>query len=246
MPSRISKWLTEGLKKVGLVCLLLLLCWYLPESGNSKTQKRQTGKVRKSLGSTPKIQQKQVIQSAKALLAPLWLIPGAGTFVGDQSGIGTTRPRFKLSLVQCSGVLSRAADDQWQLTDVANNWKLQRIRGGITDRSISGKDLVPSKLTEAAFPTGSFQSLIAAGDSQTQTNDDAARLLNERMKLAVTQMREAIQYAVPSDNKAFTHNNGVTPSSATLPPDISESLPTRHTFTVRDGQIHWVAEMSAG
>ena len=183
-----------------------------------------------------------VTRALAQLLTPSWLIPGAGPFVLDQAGLGKTKPRYELRLVRCSAVLSPTADGQWQLTNVQNEWKLERAREISSQDSISGSNLVPPCLTETTFPSASLQSLLAAGDSQTQSNPEAARLLQERATLAADEMSRGIAESAVVSNVAVRRGNDDTDSAKDLFARIKVFTPTHHTFSVRDGQIHWVAE----
>lgn len=158
-------------------------------------------------GAAPRKHVPNLRSAAAQLLTPSWLIPGAGPFVLDQSGPGKTKPRYELRLVRCSAVLSPTADGQWQLTNVQNEWKLERAREISSQDSISGSNLVPPCLTEATFASASLQSLLAAGDLQTQSNPEAARLLQERASLAAEEMSRGIAASAVVSNMAVRHGN---------------------------------------
>lgn len=244
-----------GLKICGTICLCCVLGWILPEQRGGKRTKPLAklpvpAVAPKAQGVTAKPRPvadppknvPDVTRALGQLLTPAWLIPGAGPFVLDQSGLGKTKPGYKLRLVRCSAVLSPTADGQWQLTNVQNEWKLERARGISSQDSISGSNLVPPCLTEATFASASFQSLLAAGDLQTQSNPEAARLLQERTTLAAAEMSRGIAASAVVSNKSVSHGNDDTNSAKQLFARIKVSTPTHHTFSVRDGQIHWVAE----
>jgi len=244
-----------GLKICGMICLYCVLSWILPEQRGGIKPPRPSklpvpAVAPKPPGRTPKPRPvadppknvPNVTRALGQLLTPSWLIPGAGPFILDQSDLGKTKPGYKLRLVRCSAVLSPTADGQWQLTNVQNEWKLERARGISSQDSISGSNLVPPCLTEATFPSASLQSLLAAGDSQTQANAEAARLLQERASLAAEEMSRGIAASAVVSNKSVSHGNDDTNSAKQLFTRIKVSTPTHHTFSVRDGQIHWVAE----
>lgn len=257
MFSWVQDRIVAGLKICGIICLSCVLGTIMPKQ-------EKTGKVRKE-GENPSFK-RPVAQSgpqatprprpgaaprkhvpnlgsvAAQLLTPSWLIPGAGPFVLDQAGLGKTKPRYELRLVRCSAVLSPTADGQWQLTNVQNEWKLERAREISSQDSISGSNLVPPCLTETTFASASFQSLLAAGDSQNQSNPEAARLLQERATLAADEMSRGIAESAVVSNVAVRRGNDDTNSAKQLFTRIKVSTPTHHTFSVRDGQIHWVAE----
>lgn len=246
-----------GLKICGTICLCCVLGSILPKQektgkvrkeGENPSFKRpvaQTGpqaNPRPRPGAAPRKHAPNLLSAAAQLITPSWLIPGAGPFVLDQSGLGKTKPGYKLRLVRCSAVLSPTADGQWQLTNVQNEWKLERARGISLQDSISGSNLVPPCLTETTFPSASLQSLLAAGDSQTQSNPEAARLLQERTTLAAAEMSRGIAESAVVSNMAVRRGNDDIDSAKQLFARIKVSTPTHHTFSVRDGQIHWVAE----
>lgn len=244
-----------GLKTCGMICLYCVLSWILPEQRGGIRPKplaklpvpavapkaRDVTAKPRPVADPPK-NVPNVTRALAQLLTPSWLIPGAGPFVLDQSGLGKTKPRYELRLVRCSAVLSPTADGQWQLTNVQNEWKLERARGISSQDSISGSNLVPPCLTETTFASASFQSLLAAGDSQTQSNPEAARLLQERATLAAAEMSRGIAESAVVSNVAVRRGNDDTDSAKDLFARIKVSTPTHHTFSVRDGQIHWVAE----